>query len=115
MLSNQRRSGRDDITHQLMVDSLLNDLTGSMTGSADDTGAAAHAHAIGSILAAVRMAVLAANDSTHMCGWYTYRCCCGLWLSCTAGWVEFAQASVTLAMQRGDARPAHDAVAELYA
>jgi len=49
------RYGRDDITKQLMLDSLLDDLIGSMTSGADDAGAAAaQAHAIGSILAAVR-------------------------------------------------------------
>ncbi len=50
----RRRLGRDDITKQLMVDSLLDDLTGSMSSSTDDAGAAAQAHAIGSILSAVR-------------------------------------------------------------
>ena len=49
-----RRSGRDDITKQLMVESLLDDVTGSMAGGMDDANAAAQAAAIGSILAAVR-------------------------------------------------------------
>ena len=47
------RCGRDDITKQLMVNSLLDDLTGSMSSGADDAGATAQTHAIGSILAAV--------------------------------------------------------------
>ena len=49
-----RRSGGNDITKQLMLDSLLDDLTGSMASGADDGGTAGQAHAIGSILAAVR-------------------------------------------------------------
>ena len=49
-----RRAGRDDVSKQLMVESLLDDLAGYLANGADDADAAAQAGAIGSILAAVR-------------------------------------------------------------
>ena len=64
MRAGLRRSDRDDLTKQLMVESLLDDLTGTMAGGTDNASSAAQAAAIGSILAAVRMTCQEAGQTS---------------------------------------------------